>query len=182
VFGVNSRERGDGASVSGKWKGIAAAAIGAWFSYVVLDFLTHGVVLAGWWRATEVFWLPPADLARRIPVAYGVFALYCASLTVLLDALRGKQAPVLTGLRFGTLVGFLFGLTSALGMYCLVRVPVSFMLVGPISTTVASGGAGAAAAWVSSGDRKWRRVGVLFAAGVALLVVGVIAQNVLHGS
>jgi hypothetical protein len=168
--------------VSDRWKGTAAAAIGAWFSYVVLDFLTHAVVLAGWWRATEAFWLPPADLARRIPVAYGVFALYCASLTVLLDALHGKQATVFTGLRIGALVGVLFGMTSALGMYCVVRVPVSFMLVGPVSTTVASGGGGAAAAWVRSGDRKWRRVGVLFGAGVALLVVGVVAQNVLHAS
>jgi hypothetical protein len=172
--------RDDGADVSGNWKAIAAAATGAWWSYVVLDFLTHAVLLAGWWRATEVFWLPPADLARRIPVAYGVFAIYCASLTVLLQALRGQQPPVSTGLRFGALVGLVFGLTSALGMYCLVRVPLSFMLVGPLGTTVASGGAGAAAAWVLGGTRKWRRVGVLFAAGAGVLVVGVVAQNVLH--
>ena len=166
--------------MSGKRKALAAAAIGAWWSYVVLDFLTHAVLLAGWWRATEVFWLPPAELARRIPVAYGVFAIYCASLTVLLAALRSQQPLVSTGLWFGALVGLVFSLTGALGMYCLVRVPLSFMLVGPLGTTVASGGAGAAAAWVLSGGRRWRRVGVLFAAGLALLVVGVVAQNVLH--
>ncbi len=97
----------------GKWKAIAAAATGAWWSYVVLDFLTHAVVLAGWWRTTEVFWLPPANLAKRIPVAYAVFAIYCASLTLLLHALRGQRPPVSTGLRFGALVGLVFGLTSA---------------------------------------------------------------------
>lgn len=166
--------------MSSERKAIAAAATGAWWSYVVLDFLTHGVVLAGWWRATGVFWLPPADLARRIPVAYGVFAIYCVSLTVLLDAVGGRQPPVSRGLRLGVLVGLVFGLTSALGMYCLVRVPLSFLLVGPPGATVASGGAGAAAAWVLCGARRWRRVGVLFAAGLALLVVGVVAQNVLH--
>jgi hypothetical protein len=172
--------RDHGGNVSSNRGAIAAAATGALWSYVVLDFLSHAVMLAGWWRATEAFWLPPADLARRIPVAYGVFAIYCASLTVLLEALHGKQPPVSAGLRLGALVGLIFGFTSALGMYCLVRVPLSFLLVGPLGTTVAFSGAGAAAAWVLSGGRRWRRVGVLFGAGLALLVVGVVAQNVPH--
>jgi hypothetical protein len=166
--------------MSGRERTIAAAATGAWWSYVVLDFLTHAVVLAGWWRATGEFWLPPLELARRIPVAYGVFAIYCASLTMLLIVVRGQQPPVPTGLRFGALVGLVFGVTSALGSYCLVRVPSSFLLVGPASTAIASAGSGAAAAWVLGGTRRWSRVGVLFAAGLALLIAGVVAQNVLN--
>ena len=63
---------------------VVAAAMGASWSYIVLDFLMHAVVLAPWWRATEAFWLPPLELAKRIPFAYGAFVIYCASLTVLL--------------------------------------------------------------------------------------------------
>jgi hypothetical protein len=166
--------------MSGRRQAIVAAATGAWWSYLVLDFLTHAVVLAAWWRATEASWLPPLELARRIPIAYGAFAIYCASLTMLLTVVHGQQPSVLTGLRFGAFVGVLFGVTNALGMYCLVRVPASFLLVAPGSTAVASAGSGAAAAWVLGGARRWSRVGLLFAAGLVLFIVGVLAQNVLH--
>ena len=164
----------------GKKQAIVAAATGAWWSYLVLDFLTHAVVLAGWWRATEASWLAPSDLARRIPIAYGVFAIYCASLTILLTIVHGQQPRLLVGLHFGALVGLLFGITSAVGMYCLVQVPTSFLLVGPASTATASAGSGAAAAWILGGARRWSRVAVLFVAGVALFIGGVVAQNVLQ--
>ena len=157
----------------------AAAAIGASWSYIVLDFLLHAVALAPWWRATQAFWLPPLELAKRIPFAYGAFVIYCATLTVLLIAVHGERPPVLTGLRFGVFVGVVFGVTSALGGYSVVRMPRSFLLVGPASTAIGSAGAGAAAAWILSGSRRWRRVGVLFTAGIALFVLGVVAQNAL---
>lgn len=166
--------------MSERKQAVLAAAMGASWSYIVLDFLLHAVVLAPWWRATQGFWLPPLELARRIPFAYGAFVIYCASLTVLLVAVRGEQPRVLTGLRLGVLVGIVFGITSALGGYSVVQMPKSFLVVGPASTAINSGGAGAAAAWILSGSRKWRRVGVLFAAGFALFVLGVVAQNTLH--
>ena len=166
--------------MSERKQAVVAAALGASWSYIVLDFLLHAVVLAPWWRATQAFWLPPLELAKRIPFAYGAFVIYCASLTVLLTAVRGEQPPVLTGLRFGAFVGIVFGVTSALAGYSVVQMPTSFLLVGPASTAIASAGAGAAAAWILSGHRRWRRVGVLFAAGLAFFVVGVVAQNALR--
>jgi hypothetical protein len=99
---------------------------------------------------------------------------------VLLTAVRGEQPSVLTGLRFGAFVGIVFGVTSALGGYSVVQMPISFLLIGPASTAIGSAGAGAAAAWILSGRRKCRRLGILFAAGLALLVLGVIAQNALR--
>jgi hypothetical protein len=166
--------------MSERKRAVVAAATGASWSYIVLDFLMHAVVLAPWWRATEASWLPPLELAKRIPLAYGAFALYCASLTVLLTVVHGEQPPVLTGLRFGALVGIVFGVTSALGVYSVVQVPTSFLLVGPASTAIGSAGAGAAAAWVLSGSRRWRRVGALLVVGLALFVIGVVAQNALR--
>ena len=165
--------------MSERKQAVVAAAMGASWSYIVLDFLLHAVVLARWWRATQASWLPPLELAKRIPFAYGAFVIYCASLTVLLTAVRGEQPPVLTGLRFGAFVGIVFGVTSALGAYSVVQMPISFLLVGPASTAIGSAGAGAAAAWILSDSRSWRRVGVLFVTGLALFILGVVAQNVL---
>ena len=159
---------------------IIAAAIGASWSYIVLDFMIHAVILASWWRATGVFWLSPLELTRRIPFAYGAFALYCAGLTVLLTVVHGKKPLLLTGLRFGALVGIVFGVISSLEAYSILKMPASFLLVGPASTAICSAGAGAAAAWVLGGGRKWRRVGTLAAAGLALFLIGVVAQNVLR--
>jgi hypothetical protein len=165
--------------MSERTRAVVAAATGATWSYVILDFLMHAVILAPWWRATGGFWLPPLDMARRIPFAYGGFAIYCVSLTVLLTVVHGEEPPVLAGVRLGALVGIVFGFTSALGAYSVVRMPPSFLLVGPASTAIGSAGAAAAAAWVLRGGRRWRRVGVLLAAGLALFVGGVVAQNAL---
>jgi hypothetical protein len=165
--------------MSERKQAVFAAAVGASWSYIVLDFLLHAVVLASWWRVTQAFWLPPLELAKRIPFAYGAFVIYCTSLTVLLTALRGERPAVLTGLRFGALVGMVFGVTSSLGAYSVVQMPISFLLVGPASTAMGSAGAGAAAAWILGGSRRWRRVGVLFAVGLGLFVLGAVAQNAL---
>jgi len=100
----------------------------------------------------------------------------------LLTVVLGEKPLLLTGLRFGALVGIVFGVISALGAYSILKMPTSFLLVGPASTAICSAGAGAAAAWVLGGARKWRRVGALAAAGLALFLIGVVAQNVLRTS
>ena len=167
--------------MGGRTRSIVAAATGATWTYVVLDFLMHAVVLAPWWRATSAFWLQPGELAWRIPFAYLAFVIYCASLTALLAVLHGDEPNVLTGLRLGAFVGIVFGVTSACGAYSVVRLPVSFLLVGPATTAIGSAGAGAAASWVLGGARRWRRVGILLGGGLALIVVGVVVQNVVPG-
>ena len=167
--------------MSQRARAIGAAATGAWWTYIVMDFMTHAVLLAAWWRATAAFWLAPAELVRRIPVAYAGFALYSVGLTVLLAIVHGEKPRVREGLRLGAIVGIVFGVVSALGIYSAVRLPASFLLVGPVSTAVASAGAGAGAAWVLSGSRSWRRVGALVGMGILVLVVGIVIQNALHG-
>jgi hypothetical protein len=158
---------------------VAAAFAAALWSYVVLDFAMHAVVLAFWWRATGSFWLPPAELAMRIPFAYSAFGIHCFVLCLILLRMPGDVTRVSRGLGLGALLGVAWGLASGLGVYSIVRAPASFLAVGPASTAASSAVAGAAAAWVLGGARTWRRVGLVVAAGFGLLVVGVLLQNVL---
>ena len=155
-----------------------AGGVAAWWSYLVVDFLTHAVFLASWWRATEAYWLAPAELLKRIPFGYASFAVYCAVLTWLLVTLPGKRATLGAAMRFGAAAGFVFGVANALGGYSIMRMPYSFLLVGPIATTVESAAAAAAAVWVMAGARPWRRVWLLAGAGLVLFVIGVVIQNV----
>jgi hypothetical protein len=153
------------------------AATGAWCTYVVIDFLTHAVFLAAYWRATETYWLPPLELLRMIPLSYALFAIHCAVLTWLLRRLYDKRLNLATGLRFGMLAGMFFGISSALGNYCVFRMPASALVVWPLSAAADWAGAGAAAAWVLVGKRPWRRVGLVFLAALVLFIVGVVIQN-----
>jgi hypothetical protein len=158
---------------------VVPAFVAALWSYVVLDFVIHAVVLAFWWRATESFWLPPLELAKRIPFAYTAFAVHCLVLCLILWRVPGEISRVSRGLILGALLGLAWGIASALGVYSIVRAPLSFLLVGPASTTICSATAGTAAAWVQGGARRWRRVGLLVAVGFVVFVLGIVLQNVL---
>ena len=152
-------------------------ALAAWLIYLGLDFLTHAVFLASWWRATEVYWLPPVEMFRRIPLGYASFALYCAGLTWLLVRLYGEHVTVSMGLRVGLIVGAAFGLTTAIGAYSILRLPASYLLVTPITIAVESSAAGGVGAWALRGARRWRRVGWVAGVTVLLFSIGVVAQN-----
>jgi hypothetical protein len=155
------------------------AVLAAWCGYLALDFLTHAVFLAPWWRATETFWLPPADLFRRIPFGYGSFLMYCAAVAWLLDRIYGDRLRVSRGARFGAAAGFVTGAATALGAYSVFRMPASSLLVWPVSTIAGSTVAGAASAWVLTGDRPLRRAAVVVGGAALLFVLGVVIQNLL---
>jgi hypothetical protein len=153
------------------------AAIAAWCVFLVLDFLTHAIFLASWWRSTEKYWLPPRELFRLIPLGYTSFAIYCAALTWLLRRLYNERLDFATGLRFGAVAGLVSGTGSVLGTYSAFRMPISALLVWPASLTLDSTVAGAIAAWVLVAERPWRRVGLVFGVAVALFILGVVIQN-----
>ena len=153
------------------------AVLAAWLAYLVLDFLMHAVFLAPWWRATEQYWLPPRELLRLIPLSYVSFAIYCAALTWLLKKLYGGRLTLAAGLRFGAAAGLVSGVGTALGTYCVFRMPALALLVWPASMTVLSTAAGAVAAWVLISERPWRRAGLVFAVALVLFILGVVIQN-----
>ncbi len=154
-----------------------SAVIAAWCAYLVLDFLTHSVLLAAWWRATKIYWLPPQELFRSIPFGYASFAIYCAALTWLLLRLYGKHPTLIAGLRFGAGAGLVYGAGSVLATYSVFHMPTSALLVWPASVTVGSTVAGVVAAWVLVADHPWRRVGLVVGTAIILFIMAVVMQN-----
>ncbi|HUF27480.1 MAG TPA: hypothetical protein VMM18_10930 [Gemmatimonadaceae bacterium] len=158
------------------------AALAAWLLYLAVDFLTHAVIMAGWWRDTGQFWLRPEELFRRIPFGYASFALYCAVLVWLMTRLPGRGAGVVAGLRFGAIAGAVYGILVALAIYSVFRAPVSLLLVWPLFFTAASVAAGGGAASVLGSERPWRRLAAAFGIAIFVFVIGVALQNTLFPS
>lgn len=156
---------------------IAAGATAALFFYIAVDFLIHGVALAGYWKSTAGYWRPPEELFRLILPSYAVFAVVCGVLAWLLARLYGPKLNVATGARFGLVAGLLYSGVGAVGSYCVFRMPASALLLWPLAGTVLAVVACTTAAWTMTALRPWRRVGFSFLIALALLIVGVIAQN-----
>ncbi len=153
--------------------------LAGWLAFLALDFLAHAVVLAGWWRASESYWLPPMELFKRIPFGYGAFALLVGTMTWLLVRLRGPQPRMAEALRFGGFAGLVAGAGSAMGAYSILSMPPSSLVVWTLSTTVESIGAAAAAAWTLRAPRPWRRVLLVLVMTVVVFAIGVVLQNLL---
>ena len=154
------------------------AVVAGWFTYLVIDFLMHAVILAQWWRSTASYWLPPRELFIRIPFGYASFAIYCVVLAWLLIRIYGEGLNLLIGLRFGAIAGFVSGLSSILGIYSAFRMPPSALVVWPLSILLDSTIVGGVMAWVLIAVRPWRRVGMVVLAAVVLFIIGVIIQNI----
>ncbi|MCL4836998.1 MAG: hypothetical protein KJ058_03400 [Thermoanaerobaculia bacterium] len=158
---------------------LVQATAAAWLSYVAVDFVTHAVVLAPWWRATGSFWLPPMQLARRIPFGYLSFVLYAGGLVWLMPRVVGERPRSSRAAAYAAVVGLLVGLVQALANYSVFAMPVSALFVWPLSVTLGSVGGGLAAASVLRAPRPARRLLVVFAVALAIIVVGVVLQNLL---
>jgi len=166
--------------MSGKGWAVLPSTVAAFWTYVVLDFALHAVLLASWWRHHGTFSLSLLELAQRIPIGYASFAIYCAGLCCLLASKHFGEPRVLLGLCVGALAGIAYGVMFAFGVYSIARIPASFLVLGPASTAVCSAGAGGAGAWVLGGGRRWRRVGLVVVGGFVALILAVVAQNMLQ--
>lgn len=156
---------------------ILAAAVAAWLAFLAFDFLAHAVFLATWWHATEKYWLSPNMLFNMIPVAYASFAIYAVALTWLLVRLMGPRPEMIRSLAFGASAGVLYGVTGAMGNYSVLPMPMSALIIWPVSFGVESAAAAVAASAVLRAVRPWLRTVFVFLAAVGLIIVGIALQN-----
>jgi hypothetical protein len=153
------------------------ASVATWLGYVAADFIMHAVVLGPWWRSTATYWLPAGDLAKRIPLAYGAFALASLAIVRLLMRFTGPRPFAGHALRFGLLAGAIFGLVVTLTTFSVFAMPLSALLAWPASTSVAVGGAAVAGASVLRASRPWRQVLKVLLTTVVLSLAGVLVQS-----
>ena len=159
---------------------IAASAVAAWLIYLAIDFLLHAVIFAHWWKATESYWLSPQELFHRIPFAYALFAIYCLVLTWLIVRIYGDRRTFGAALRFGAITGLVFGFSTILAIYSVIRIPASALLVWPGSFLIESTVACVIANWVLDAERPWRRVILIFGITILLIIVSVVLQNIIY--
>jgi len=160
--------------------GVVAGAAAAWLIFLAIDFMLHAVIMAGWWKATASYWLPPAELFRMIPFAYVSFAIQCFVMTWLLVRIQGDNRTLVSAGRFGAAAGFILGAVIILGNYSVLRLPVLSLLVWPASFMIESAFACMAASWVLDAQRPWKRVALVFGAAVVLLIISVVLQNLIY--
>lgn len=155
------------------------AGLSAWFVFVAVDFLGHGVLLSGYWDATSQFWRPDDELFRLIPIAYATFLVYCFFLVWVL----GRAFPNATRLVHGGLVGaglaLVFGIVGWLGAFTVLPMPWSAVVIWTAWGIVESAGAGMAAVRVLTSVRPLRQLGVVAAFAAGIVVAGIILQTTL---
>jgi len=158
---------------------IVAAILTAFLAILVVDFLTHAVVLSKWWRTTAAFWRPPIDLAHLIPVAYASFLLYAAGLTWVLIAFKGNQPRMSGAISLSAAVGTFIGITGVLATYSVLPIPASALLIFPITFTIDLVCAGAVISNVLAAKQPWRRFAFFAMMFLLLFICGVVIQNLL---
>jgi hypothetical protein len=161
---------------------IALATVAAFLAILVVDFITHAVLLSNWWRTTATFWRTLDELFRLIPYAYLSFLLYAAGLTRLLVFLKGPRPRIAVAIKLGAAAGAFIGVTNILAVYSVLPLPRSALLVFPLSFISDLAAAGASAALVLTANRPWRRLALLALAFFLLLLLGLVLQNLLSSA
>ena len=149
----------------------------AWAIVIGVDFALHAGVLAWAWRSPSPFLLPLEELFARIPLGYAAY-LAQAVLVVWLTVHLGPSTAR-AGAALGARLGLLVALFLALALASATTISATMVLVWAVSTLAGFVAAGAVAAPALRAPRlrplAWRVTGTT----LALVVFGVVAQNVI---
>ena len=116
---------------------------------MALEFLIHGVLLAGTYQQTASLWRPQAEMQRLMWifwVGYLVFALFFAFIYA-----KGyeKGKPGLgQGVRFGFYVGAMLSVMHSFGQYVILPIPLALSFYWFVAILVEFIAAGIAAGLV----------------------------------
>ena len=121
----------------------AVATVGAFVVFFVAGYAIHHVWLGGFYKANPGWWRPEADMQRLMPLMTIGQLLLAALLTVVYSRgyERGKGG-LGQGLRFGVLMGLLFGVPNSLMHYVVYPYPMSLILnwfIGGLAEMTAAG-------------------------------------------
>ncbi len=82
----------------------------------ILDYVIHGVILAGAYQATAMLWRPMEEMMSMMWMMW-VSGLVFSFIFVFVFAKGYEGKGIWEGLRFGLLMGVFFGVPMSLGTY-----------------------------------------------------------------
>ena len=103
-------------------KRIIMAIVAVFFSWSVLDFILHGVLLKPIYEATASLWRPMEEM--NMPLTYLVTLVSAACFVLIYSLLVGKKTPG-SGIQFGALFGLAAGISMGFGSYSYMPIPVT---------------------------------------------------------
>ncbi len=88
----------------------------------VLDFVIHGILLQSIYEATASLWRPMEEM--NMPVMTFVTFAYSVCFVVIYGYFINKKS-LLTGIKFGGILGLAVGISMGFGSYSYMPIPIS---------------------------------------------------------
>jgi hypothetical protein len=120
-------------------KKIILASVVVFVGWIVLDFLIHVVLLKGAYEQTMELWRPEGEM--KMVLMY-IVSLISAVGFVLLYHWFVSNKSTMTGLKFGLLLGLVWGISMGYGSYSVMPITYFTALIWFLGTTVELGFAG----------------------------------------
>ena len=120
-------------------KKIILASVVVFVGWLVLDFVIHVVILSGAYEQTKELWRPQGEMKT---VLMYVVSLISAVGFVLLYSWFVSDKSTMTGLKFGLMLGLIWGISMGYGSYSVMPITYGTALVWFLGTLVEMGFAG----------------------------------------
>lgn len=120
-------------------KRIVLGGIVVFIAWAVLDYVIHGVLLAGLYAATASLWRPMAEM--KLGVMYVALFISALAFTALYAWLVDRKSAS-RGFSFGLLYGIATGVAMGYGTYAVMPIPYSIAITWFLGTVVEAAVAG----------------------------------------
>jgi hypothetical protein len=103
-------------------KKVILAIVAVFFALAVMDFLIHGLLLGSAYEATADLWRPMEEM--NMLLMYFVTLVFSAGFVVVYAFLIGEKT-LMTGLKYGVLIGLAVAFPMGFGSYTFMPIPLS---------------------------------------------------------
>ena len=150
------------------------AALAAWLIVLSLDLFVNAGLLGSKYTGADPVLVSNIEAARRIPIAYGVWAIQVAALQWLLNRLDVRRMVDAT--RYGATAGFLSGGLSLIALWTIVRLDPVLTAAWILAATAEGVGAGTTLTYISRAGA--RGLYVVVPTAIAVVIAAFVLQNV----
>ncbi len=150
----------------------------AWLFFLMLDFLSHAVLLNSFWAQDFQALKTKDELFRLIPFGYLSFLILTILFGWLYARLFKSDGNVKKGLAFGAIAGGLFALSNFFGWYSFLNRPPLFLFLASLVYFVEISGVGFVFGYLlhpaSIKKRIWAIIGFI----IFGFFLGIVLQNI----